>query len=668
MAEEEFSFANALKQKPAESVEEVGEMSFANALRSSPTPSPMTMAEEMQTAVPASADVQRGAFQGLRDMWSGKARMTPEIEGLPHVFAVQRYKSLDEIPQDYPDKANQALMAFNTSSSVEEFAKGYKDIFPEVSIEKDAKDNLIAVFPDGQRAVFNKPGVDRQDVMRFGTELLKYVPAQRFAAGGKTILGKAGRAGLGSFATSTINEMLSPEFDQSQVVMETALGPAGEVGGALIKGFPKAVYEAPTAAKVAFTTLKKQEPELIQSITDYIQKNTADVDEMAAEQFRETAQKAISAPIEAMKETAAPLYEAAAAQARPVNLNKTRQLANKYLKTAPQKDGKPQGQVAAKVQEALDLVSPVREKTGILRESGQEIVNVSEQNFINLDNAKKLMDDAINMAQRKDSGIGNQTKGALTAIRNSLRDALDTATRTDPSDPASSLYKQARDVYSEELPKVKELRSSILGKVEQLEDRDLESIRTQLFKKNRRLSQIRQTREVMERTMPGSMDNMVAAEMLARMETIKYDDTIPKVTSRLFGNPAADRRLLEAASPQQRIVLEKFRDILQQASYKSSLAKREVLGEGLKSLMAVVKIPQRMGDRQLAKMANDKVLAFIEATNNPEILKRPEMKRFSKLATNTFDGAAEGIRILTQLTDEIMQSIPEEQEQTQETE
>lgn len=77
-----------------------------------------------------------------------------------------------------------------------------REAIPGTEFTEDEEGNTVIELPDGRQAYMNKPGFSQQDFADFASDVVKFLPSARFAAGGKSLLGIGTRAFAGGAATS----------------------------------------------------------------------------------------------------------------------------------------------------------------------------------------------------------------------------------------------------------------------------------------------------------------------------------------------------------------------------------------------------------------------------------------------------------------------------------
>lgn len=108
---------------------------------------------------------------------------------------------------------------------------------PGSRVEKDSSGAEIVVTPDGGRFYVNKPGMDMDDVFRFGGQVASFLPAGRLVRGASWGT-RALQAGAGAAATDALGQAASGQgVNPTQVALSGAAGSAGQAGAeALMAG------------------------------------------------------------------------------------------------------------------------------------------------------------------------------------------------------------------------------------------------------------------------------------------------------------------------------------------------------------------------------------------------------------------------------------------------
>ena len=542
---------------------------------------------------------------------TGERRRTPETETLPRLSKLSG--DPDAILPSFSDVRRAGGILF--ASSPEERVKIIKAAIPGMTFRFDEKGNIIGKFPDGREGVLNKPGFSFNDALKITSEVGKFLPATSAAGLGATALSRLG-LGIGAStltaaAGETASAALGGEFEPSEIAIEA--------GSAFLGSLPDAFRVAktniikPLASRRSEKSLSKKlgEESVDPEFLDEIRRGTEEFDEAAralkaeglatfaeragvpdlldrqlmlqmvpatrrqtlrslgernpgieniarefiqnfspievlgdgALRFQMGARKAIKNEIGKIQQQAKPLYDRARRMNPDVDLQEPRQLIQDFLRTQPQ-EGKV-GEVAQELKKAFEFIRGTQTATPGFRK---------KPTFAQLDNAKKLLDDIIHEVEPGKT-VSNQASGALTKVRNSLRDQLDLATRTNPDDPASSIYKQARNIYSEELPSVIGIRDGVVGQIARMKDANFKDMSSRLFQQaSKDPREFTLIRNIMEEASPGSMDDMIAIELNRRMGGLKTEGRVrvqniaEQIRNQLFPNNAALKAFQRSAS------------------------------------------------------------------------------------------------------------------------
>jgi hypothetical protein len=176
----------------------------------------------------------RVASVGLNDLAAG--RRGPE--NIPSVLSpeFERVAGGDGFIDRLGYSASQVLPSlFKGDAGVRQRAV---EAVPGSRVEKDASGAEIVVTPQGERFYVNKPGLDVDDVLRFGGQVASFLPAGRLVRGGAPILARAGQAGAGAAATDLAGQAASGQgVDPTQTALTGVTGSLGQAGvDLLLKG------------------------------------------------------------------------------------------------------------------------------------------------------------------------------------------------------------------------------------------------------------------------------------------------------------------------------------------------------------------------------------------------------------------------------------------------
>lgn len=128
---------------------------------------------------------------------------------------------------------------------------------PGSKVETDASGAEIVVTPQGERFYVNKPGLDFDDVLRFGGQVASFLPAGRLVRGA-TIPARAAQAGAGAAATDVVGQAASGQgVDATQTATTGLLGAAGQgAADLLVRGGKAAAAAVTPELRKVFDTAK----------------------------------------------------------------------------------------------------------------------------------------------------------------------------------------------------------------------------------------------------------------------------------------------------------------------------------------------------------------------------------------------------------------------------
>ena len=143
---------------------------------------------------------------------------------------------------------------------------------PGSRLETDESGAEIVVTPDGGRFYVNKPGLDVDDVFRFGGQMASFLPAGRLVRGASWG-GRALQAGAGAAATDAVGQAASGQgVDPTQVGLSGLAGLGGQAASeGLIAGGKAAakrvqdlrpVYEGAKKLGIAMTPAQLSNSEM----------------------------------------------------------------------------------------------------------------------------------------------------------------------------------------------------------------------------------------------------------------------------------------------------------------------------------------------------------------------------------------------------------------------
>lgn len=592
------------------------------------TPSPSTMAEEVQSATPDTGGTMQ-ALGDLKDLITGESRHTEESRRLPRTTQITPGKNMLEKLKNIPAFGR----VFLTSSSPEEFAKGYEEAFPGSEARLDKKGNMIIRTPEGVDTIVNRPGFNFTDVLKLGTEAAKYAPAAKGASmvqGIKRIPASIGLSGL----TATINEALSPEFELDEVAIEAALGGMGESAGLIFDRLKPGL-------KTAFMGLQKTDTNALKATTDFIEQTAGEVADVAPGKIQKAADQSIESKRAALAKEAGPLYAQARKNNPDVDISAVRQEMDALLSEY--------GEYSPFRQVALEAFKPVK----------------GAENFSQLIGAQKALNRQIRaLKDPEDIAIVQRLKSKLVGAM----------------DEASPEYAKARGIYAEGMPDVEVIQNNVLGAIARKKERDYKGITEMFFQRGRSKKEIKQALALLGDQTPGVKDDIVGMEIMRRLDSVvdasseAAEPSIKGLYQALAGSKEAVRRnkiLFENfATPEQKKNLEQLFALVRNAEMAISRVRPNQAIEDLSTKM-LFGIPRAAAAPFNRANAQKHLEVLIEAVSNPAVAKTGASKRFralnlSKPSTRERN-TQQALRILTQLTDEIMETLPDEgiQEPTQ---
>ncbi len=188
-------------------------------------------------------------WEGIKDVGSdiyqavtGEDRTTEEIKGLPE---------LTNRIYDYagPDKQRQALnitAGFLLAADDESRANIVKENLPEVDIKTNDQGVTIVTFPNGKKAVLNKPGLSYSDIESFLADTILFMGPAKLSSLGKSVIKKAAIGGVADAATEAGKQKLAQKLGSGKDVSPVDVGLAGATGfageaipGAVQRGIQK---------------------------------------------------------------------------------------------------------------------------------------------------------------------------------------------------------------------------------------------------------------------------------------------------------------------------------------------------------------------------------------------------------------------------------------------
>lgn len=134
---------------------------------------------------------------------------------------------------------------------------------PGSRVERGANGSEIIVTPQGERFYVNKPGLDMDDVFRFGGQVAAFSPAGR-AVRAATVPGRLTQAAVGAGATDVVGQAGSGQgVDTDQTLLSAGFGAFGQGSGeALLASGKRAAQAVTPELRRIFNEAKKRGIEL----------------------------------------------------------------------------------------------------------------------------------------------------------------------------------------------------------------------------------------------------------------------------------------------------------------------------------------------------------------------------------------------------------------------
>jgi hypothetical protein len=175
---------------------------------------------QAQTTEDAQQPVETAAAQpvetqqevGISDIFTGKSRMTPQMESMQEIGAAPELNKLS-VPAF---KASMGLLSTGDTKSLQGILTS--QFGDDVSFEQDEAGNTIVNLPSGQYAL-NKPGMSGQDIVRGAFDMLAFTPAGRAAS----IPAAAAKSGLTELAIESTEQSLGGEDISAEEVGTSVL-------------------------------------------------------------------------------------------------------------------------------------------------------------------------------------------------------------------------------------------------------------------------------------------------------------------------------------------------------------------------------------------------------------------------------------------------------------
>jgi hypothetical protein len=526
--------------------------------------------------IPEQPGMLARGYGAVKEAITGEQRTTPEIEGLPEV-APKIYELAG------PGKQQAALRTtagFLLAADDQARAEIVQEQFPEAKVETNEQGVTVVTFPNGEKAVINKPGLSGQDIEGFLATVLKYIGPGKVASLGR---GAAKKFGLG-FAAEGLTELASQaaakqlgqeEIRAMDVGLAAGLGGMTAAAGPLIKGFKEArqakklgalkeetkgiagaiteaeeaaeatgigLFQAqktlaPSAAKKqmalsqldgsslkALEAIKKQDAEIGQAVEDTLAFIApAKTIEEAPEMVVKAADKKLRALKKARTAAGKPLYEKALADKGLYDVPETRKLIDAGLEGIAEKSP-----LATKLNTIKGYVAP---------KEGAEGVSLSQ-----LDRAYKDIGDMIETAKR-------QGKPALVRQLNEIKD-----TYIKEIEGITPEYQKAVKTWERMSKPIDKYLKSVPGKIAQLDVADqakLDSVANSIFKPRVTDAQVLKAKAIIQKESPEAWDAITRRRFEDVLSKTEYDNPA-KVYTALFSNKANKKQLYAALSPENK--------------------------------------------------------------------------------------------------------------------
>jgi len=147
------------------------------------------------------------------DLFTGEARMTPELEALPNLGEAPEFNEMS-------GRAFKANIGTFTTGDPDELQTIFKEQYGEdVTFTKDSKGNPIVNFPSGSYAL-NKPGASPQDIPKFFGDLLAFSPAGR----ARTVTSAAAKSMFGEAILEGVDVAVGGDFKIEDIAEAAVLG------------------------------------------------------------------------------------------------------------------------------------------------------------------------------------------------------------------------------------------------------------------------------------------------------------------------------------------------------------------------------------------------------------------------------------------------------------
>jgi len=550
-----------------------------------------------------------GFLGGLKDLFTGESRTTPETEAAPEFgLAIGAPGSLEEF--------GFKLQLLVTATDDEKKNLIRKNL-PGVKIRDDDKGNTFITLPDGRETILNKPGFSFQDAADLAADVVTFWPAVRLARFLKPLFLRALAGGTGAAVTEAGRQTVVQQLGGREEISLPDIGLAGVVGGGgeviapavravgrgiqktvtgvrrvggvtpvirdipritpqedVLLGIPKEELPAAQAAvrrarevseRTGLTIAPAQQLGDPQALRK--QRLLAELSPSAKEatDFLRTSNREVFDEVERVLdviapptsvETAAGRIKTAAEAAIEAKVTIRRELA------APVYDEAKKDLSPVALPETRTLINtiksdlPPKEQTLIIRiENLLFPPGVIEKKFDPLTApgrtvAKGFPTTKLHRAKIIiDDLINKRGEGALG--NSQKKELIDIQTEfLRELDIANPKYKEARAVFAANSPAVDELKASIIGKITKLDDIQIERVGETLFKPGNNVSTIIKAKQVIESVDPQAWRDITRSVFETRLGNLK----ITKETAATQNVPAQMLRTIFGNNKQQKIL------------------------------------------------------------------------------------------------------------------
>lgn len=155
-------------------------------------------------------------------------------------------------------------------------------VAPGSRMDQDANGNPVVVTRDGKRFYVNVPGLEKDDVLRFGGNVASYTPAGRWAGGFSNLAGRAAAMSAGAAGTNTAGQLAArDEVDPGEIATVGLLGAGGELAipaaAVVLRSLKRALGREPSAVEAALELSKHGvEPVSLQGRSPLVMRSLAD--------------------------------------------------------------------------------------------------------------------------------------------------------------------------------------------------------------------------------------------------------------------------------------------------------------------------------------------------------------------------------------------------------